>query len=357
MIHRLLLPLLLSAAAFAQSSPPIVIAIAPPSGPATGGTTVHIIGDNLSAGAVCVLPCPPRVIFGDVAVDAIEESDERLTVVTPPHEPGTVDVTIAVTARPLVTLKNAFTFTTGPETGYEKVLLPVYIEGTVPGANGSQWGTDFWIRNNGTETVRLAPWECPAGLVCPPVFPLTHALGSGQTLHNPADLFTGGRSNVSQIVYVSAPSDVSMSLRAGDVSRNTLNAGTDVPVIRENELLRNAAQLFNVPMNNPDFRVLLRIYELTSERSDFAVRLYAQTGQAGGPVHSVTLTASTPQSGPFRNEAAYAQLDVTDLLRLEKLWPAAVRIEVVPVDPGRRFWTFASATNNQTQLVTLITPQ
>ena len=33
-----------------------------------------------------------------------------------------------------------------------------------------------------------------------------------------------------------------------------------------------------------------------------------------------------------------------------------LRIEVTPVTPGLRFWTFVSVTNNETQHVTLITP-
>ena len=59
----------------------------------------------------------------------------------------------------------------------------------------------------------------------------------------------------------------------------------------------------------------------------------------------------------FRSEAAYAQLDITDLLKLRKAWPAVARVEIVPRTPGSRYWAFVSLTNNQTQLVTLVTPQ
>lgn len=355
MTYRILLCLLFTAATFAQS-PPVITTISPTSGPASGGTTVTITGQDLDTPVVCILPCPPQVVFGDIAVDATQESRQRLVVGTPAHEPGTVDLTIAITGRPPVTLKDAFTFTAGAEAGYERVLLPVYLEEKAPGAFGSEWQTDFWIRNNGTEPVRLAPWECPPNLACPPVFPLTHTLLPGKTLHNPADLSSGGRTNPSQLVYVTTPSDVSMRLRVADVTRNQRNGGTDIPVIRENELLRAGTQLFDVPMNTPDFRVLLRIYELAYTKADFEVRLYPMEDDSS-PIHAVLLTASTRQEGAFRSEAAYAQLDFNDLLKLRKAWPAAVRVEVIPRTPGSRFWVFASATNNETQLVTLVTPQ
>lgn len=342
-------------AAFAQS--PVVTAIEPNKGPAEGGTPVVVRGDNLSTQVNCLLPCPPRIVFGDVAVDAIEESDERLVAVTPAHEPGTVDVTVVIPGREPVVFENGFTFLGGPDAGYEQILLPIYLKETAPGANGSQWSTDFRIRNHGTESVRLAPWECPPNMACPPVFPLTYTLQPHQTLHNPADFSSRPGSNPSRLLYVSSPAAVSLSLRVADVSRSTLNAGTDLPVIRPNELLHGTAQLFNVPLDAQNFRVLLRVYDLAYSKADFTVRLYAEGVENEAPVHVAVLTATTEQTGAFRSEAAYAQLDITDLLKLRKAWPAAARIEILPTTPGSRYWAFVSITNNQTQLVTLVTSQ
>lgn len=341
----------------AAQSNPVVTSITPPSGPDSGGTTVSINGNNLQTRVVCILPCPTRVLFGDVGVDAVEETSTRIVVVTPAHEPGTVDVTIQIPGEEKVVVQNGFTFTAGPDAAYDQVLLPIYVEGVVPGANGTQWAADFWLRNDGSQPVTLAPWECAPGLVCPPVFPLTFTLGGGLTLHNPALLAANGRSNPSQLLYISDDANVSMSLRVADISRNALNGGTDLPVIREGDLLRNAAQLFNVPLDAQKFRVLLRIYELAYTNSEFVVRIYPQDDDSGVSVHNVHLTAFTPQTGAFRNEAAYAQLDVTDLLKLRKAWPAAARIEVQPMKAGSRFWAVVSLTNNQTELVTLVTPQ
>jgi hypothetical protein len=341
----------------ASGQAPLVTEIQPSQGPAEGGTTVVIRGDNFSTPVTCILPCPPQVVFGGIAVDAREESDERLVVTTPAHEPGTVDVEILIAGRDQTVVENGFTFLSGQDAGYEQVLIPIYIRDIVPGANGTQWKTDFRIRNDGKDTVTLAPWECPINQACPPVFPLTYALEPGRSLHNPANFAVTSGSNPSRLLYVSAPADVSMNLRVADVSRGTLNGGTDLPLVRSSELLRDNAQLLNVPMNDPAFRVLLRVYDVAYSNSTFNVRLYQADVDDDTAVHTVVLNATTPYSGPFRSEAAYAQLDMTDLLKLRKAWPAAVRIEVEPATPGSRYWEFASVTNNETQLVTLVTPQ
>lgn len=341
--------------AFAQSSP-VVATITPDRGPASGGTEVTITGSNFLPAVQCVLPCPATVTFGQVTVPIKSESDTRLVVVTPSHPGGTVDVTVHVAGRNSVTKQNAFTFDEGIEAGWEQVLLPVYLDGTVPGANGTQWKTDLWLRNDGNEAVSLAPWPCSPGQVCPPVIPLTSTLNAGQSLHNLPPFFQPVDANTSRLLWVREPNDVSFSLRFADVSRSSLNGGTDMPVIRENELLRRPAQLFNVPLNT-QFRVLLRVFDVAYSSSKFRLTFYAQTESDTQPVHSAEITVTTAQTGDFKTEAAYAQFDVTDLLRLERTWPESVRIQVEPLTPGSRYWAFASSTNNETQLVTLVTPQ
>lgn len=346
---------LFSISAFAQV--PTVTSINPSSGPSAGGTNVTITGTNLLTKVLCIVPCPAQVAFGDVKVDVKFESETRLEVVTPPHQPGTVDVTVYVSAENPVKVTNAFTFTPDHDDQYEEVLLPVYLDGTINGAFGSVWKTDFWLHNDAPEGVMLAPWPCPPDLACPPVFPLTRTLASGETLHNLDPFFHAPNGNPSRMLYLSH-GDVSMQLRVADTSRSTLNAGTDIPVIRENAMRHGLSQLMNVPLSS-DFRVLLRVYDTTYTRSEFAVRVYdqAQLGSGAAPVHSFTLSASTTQTNDFRTEAAYAEFDITGLLLLEKTWPAAVRLEIEPLQSGSRYWAFASLTNNTTQLVTLSTPQ
>lgn len=351
----LLSTLLFSTVSLAQA--PTITDIQPSSGPSAGGTEVTLTGTNLLTKVVCIVPCPARVSFGTVTVDVETETPTRLVVITPAHAPGTVDVTVHVTGEEPVKVADGFTFLGDADDQWAQLLLPVYIDGTVSGAFGSAWTTDFWLRNNGTTPVQLAPWPCPEGQACPPVYPLSTSLGPGATLHDLPPFFRAPSANPSRILYAGS-GDISASLRVADTSRSTLNAGTDLPVIRDDEMRGGTVQLFNVPMDDR-FRLLLRIYETAYTKAAFTVRLFDQSDLAGqsSPVHQVTLTATTAQEGEFRTEAAYAQFDLTPLLQLDRVWPAAVRIEIEPKRPGSRYWAVASITNNETQVVTLSTPQ
>jgi hypothetical protein len=343
---------------FAAVADPTISSLEPSSGPASGGTEVTITGSDLLPHIQCIIPCPATITFGDVTVEVKSETETRLVVVTPPHAPGTVDVTVNVSGEEPVRIIGGFTYVNDAEAAYEQVLLPVYVDGIVPGANGTRWSTDLWIRNNSAHNIALAPWTCPEGEACPPVFPMTYTLLPGLSMHNlPGDVTPGG--NPSRLLYVSRPqpSDVSFSLRFADISRGTLNGGTDMPVIRQGEFLTQPSQLFNVPMND-HFRVLLRVYDTAQTTALFRLALYAQTEADEEPLYSAVVQATTAETGDFRTKAAYAQFDVTQLLDLDNVaWPESVRIEITPLTAGSRYWAFGSVTNNATQLVTLVTPQ
>ncbi|MGZ5463863.1 MAG: IPT/TIG domain-containing protein [Thermoanaerobaculia bacterium] len=356
-MKHLLFALLVSAGALAQA--PVIHSITPDSGPDTGGTSVVITGDDLHTAVACLLPCPPRVAFGEIEVDAVEVSDHQLNVTTPAHPAGVVDVTVTIPGRDPVVVEDGFTFLEGVESAWERVLLPIDLSGLVHGANGTQWSTDFWMHNSGPVAVSIADRVCPAGETCPAVVPLTLTLEAGHSLHNPDDFFQPDRSNPSQLLYVSREGarDVAMGLRVADVSRHALNGGTDLPVIRDDEFLTRTAQLFNVPLDGQTFRLLLRVYDITYSEASYAVRFYPSGEGVEGPVYGTTLTAKTPGIGPFRPEAAYAELDITHLLQLRLAWPQSARIEIQPLTPGSRYWAVVSLTNNETQLVTLVTPQ
>lgn len=357
-MKRILFTLLVSVSALAQA-PPVVDSITPNSGPEAGGTEVVIRGSNLSTPVACLLPCPPQVIFGEIVVDAVEVSDRELHVTSPAHAPGAVDVMIAIPGREGTLIENGFTFIAGPESPYERVLLPIYFEGPIPGAYGAQWTTDLWIHNGGQNVVSIGDVACPPPLSCPPVIPLTLSLPPGQSLHNPKQFFQPARNNPGLILYVSdqGAKDVSFGLRVADRSRAAINGGTDLPVVREDDLLTRTSQLVNVPLDNRNFRILLRVYDVTYAEALFVVRIYPAQEDAAPSIYGTTLTARTPRIGSFRSEAAYAELDITNLLNLRLAWPEVARIEIQPMSPGSRYWAFVSLTNNETQLVTLVTPQ
>lgn len=345
--------------ASALAAQPVVTSISPQTGPANGGTEVTISGSALLPRVNCFDPCPATVTFGEVLVTVTRETDTQLTVVTPAHLPGTVDVVVHVAGEEPIRLPAAFTFDGGAENAWESILLPIYFPGTIEGAFDSRWQADLWIRNNGNEVAYLAPWPCPPDEPCPPVFPLTYALQPGRHLRGLPPHFQPD-TNPGQLLWVSrsVADDLAFGLRFADTARGSLNGGTDMPVVREEDLHLEPLHLLNVPMTH-DYRVLLRLYETAYDDSTFRIVLYAYDASGVQRVlYQDEMGIANPQEGPFKTEAAYLQYDITRLLDTDdKAWPEAIHVEIVPLKAGSRFWAMASVTNNETQLVTLVTPQ
>ena len=349
---------LVAFAAFGESTGARIAQVSPALGPTGGGTDVIIAGSGFLTRVQCLLPCPTTVTFDQTTVPLKAESDARIVAVAPAHAPGVVDVTVNVAGQPPVTMPNAFTYSEATEARYEKLLLPVYFDGFVNGAFGSRWQTDLWIRNNGQEAVEIGPWACPSDQVCASTYPLIYSFRSGRSLRNLPALGEVPDGNPSRLLYVDREraGDVSFSLRFADVSRSALDGGVDLPVIREREMRTSVSQLFNVPLGT-SFRAMLRMYEIDQPSSAFRVTFYAQSEGDDVPLHSVELNATSRQNGEFRSKAGYAQIDLGELLKLERSWPETVRVEITPLTAGSRYWALVSLTNNVTQNVTLVTPQ
>ncbi|HEU4521411.1 MAG TPA: IPT/TIG domain-containing protein [Thermoanaerobaculia bacterium] len=356
--------LLVTLPLLAQTPAPVVInAVEPAAGPTAGGTIVTITGSALSLpdNFACILPCPTTVRFGSSAeVPVLSEEQTRITVRTPAHAAGTVDVTVRTGDGRSATKPDAFTFVHDAEPGYTSLLLPVYLDGTVAGDRGSLWKTEFWIRNNSTKDVQLAPWDCPAGQVCPAVVPLTRTLRPGENLRNLPAFFLPPSSNVGRMLYVTRTDAqaVATSLRVWDTSRDMLDAGAEIPVIREEEMLTTLASLMSIPLNQ-NFRLQLRVYDVAQKESVFRVRIFAQEeGVIAGavPLREFDLTATATEEGSYRVRPAYAEYtDFAGLLDLD-IPLSRIRIEVEPRTAGSLFWAFVSITNNETQRLTIVTP-
>jgi hypothetical protein len=163
------------------------------------------------------------------------------------------------------------------------------------------------------------------------------------------------RPNVARILFVDrdGAKNLSAGLRLHEVSRSTTDAGTEIPIVRESELLTTSAHLHGVP-RDANFRVLLRIYELVVDDARFHVSVSEETAgvDTAPPLSEFELRATAPETGTFRTHPAYAESALTS--------PAAsttLRIDIDPLTPGSHYWTFVSITNNDTQRVTLVTPQ
>lgn len=339
--------------------PPVIYSSSPISGPTAGGTRVVIFGEGLDIppNFACILPCPPLVAFGDVEVAAVEHTYVRVVVITPPHPHGVVDLTLRTADGRSIIVRGGFSFIGNGEERYAPVLLPLLVNRT-PGAHGSLWETELWIRNRGAENLVLAPWPCESQ-ACPAIFPLTKTLAPNESVRNIPPLSDPPSAVPGRILYVTRAriANASFRLRLADVSRTALSWGTEIPVIREESFRTKASELIGVPMD-PNFRSSLRIYEMSPLASSaFRLSFFEQqSGVSAEPLLTMQVKAVASNTAEFRVEPGYAQiLDLSPLLTGTK--ESQLRILIEPLTAGSRYWAFVAVTNNVTQQVTTVTPQ
>jgi hypothetical protein len=242
--------------------------------------------------------------------------------------------------------------------GFEKVLFPIVVHPSinVTGAFGTQWVTDVSILNAGASPVHLAgTYYCFDCRTEQPLQPgVTYSL-----VPVPAPGNLGG---AFLFVDSAAIGQLRFGLRVRDVSREADGFGSEVPVVRTQGFRAEGVSLLGIP-NQPSLRLMLRMYALDKVGGDVRVRIYEQqgedihlgdlTGDALFAERTCTLTnihnSLIPQDQD--NYPAYAQ--ASDLPMPST--PLA-RIDIVPITNGLRIWAFASATNNTTQQVTVISP-
>lgn len=362
MFFPLLLSTLFSTALLAQeAAPPVVTFVTPSSGPVAGGAVVTVNGSkfDLPPGFACFAPCPARVFFGEVEGTVRDAGNSQIVVTTPPHAGGSVDVTVRTGDGRTGTLPNGFTYTSNAEAAYELWLLPVYLDAPLLGANGSRWETDLWLRNdNASEVAQLAPWPCPDdGVACAAVFPNTYAMTPGESLHKLAAFFRPPNVSIARLAYVSrnAAPNVSANLRLADTSRNELDGGTEVPIVREGALKTGVTTLHNVVLQASS-RTLLRIYDVSQLGSEFLVQVFPENASKdpARAVATFSMRTTQPETGEFRTAPGIAEFDVASRVSPDA---GPLRITIQPANAGRRYWAMVSITNNTTNHVTLITPQ
>lgn len=355
----LLLLLSLTFPLFAQYPAPELGTIVPDTLPTTGGTEVTISGRyfDLPPNFACIAECPPRVRFGDHEVAAHEYTDTRVVVKAPPHAAGLVGVTLTTGDGRTVSRPSAVTYVASHLDDWETVLVPVYVDESTPGAGNSLWATELWIRNNDSEAVEIAPWPCPDGMACPPVYPSRFPLAPGHSLRGLPPVRR--TPNPARLLFL--PKDrganVSFNLRVLNGAAR-FETGTELPVVRGSAFRNTTAQLLNVPFEPSGHRFLLRLYDLSRVTTRFAVRVYEQVeNESGAPVGEVILTTILTDAGPdFASAPGYVAFDVEQIVP-PQLVGRPLRIEIEPLVPYARFWALLTITSDVTQHVTVVTPQ
>ena len=141
--------------------------------------------------------------------------------------------------------------------------------------------------------------------------------------------------------------------------------------MRERDLRTGTLNLFDIPLL-PAFRQLLRVYDVAArEGAAVRVRFYRVDPSALSPSEvflefrpkpdKLLAERVVPLVTEQRLNAPQADLGYTELgnvgSMLELQGVDRIRIEVTPLTAGMRFWAFVSVTNDETQHVTVISPQ
>lgn len=120
-----------------SSPPPTITQVTPVSGPAAGGTTVTITGNNFQTGA--------SVLFGTVAATSVNVvSATQIQAVTPARAAGLVDVTVRNPDNQSATRVSAFTFIAGPT-----------ISSVSPASGPASGGTAVTITGTGFQSASV----------------------------------------------------------------------------------------------------------------------------------------------------------------------------------------------------------
>ncbi len=240
----------------------------------------------------------------------------------------------------------------------EKILLPVVLNEPVSGAEGSIWTTELAITNRGTTPIEISGLitDCPFGAGCTEPY----LVPPGQTVFPDPYTPTFAHPPVAFLrVDPARLSDLDFQLRVRDLSREHLTWGTDVPVIPESASLSGENGMIDIP-NDPTARLRLRLYDFTPAAGHainlkaFSVDPDARHPSDQQDVFLSEVVVPLVPPDPESNVSGYWELDLATLDIPEDV--QRFRLVLEPSDHQIRYWALLSITNNETQHITIITP-
>jgi IPT/TIG domain len=311
--------------------------ISPAEVSSTGGTEVTVKGDF---GA-----WPYGLIFGSEAVPATRVDEHTLKAITPPLLPGEYDVTvfeydIGITTGIKLKVVGGF------PPGFAQVLLPVFTP-PVRGAFGSEFHTDLRIANTGTAPVNVYGLKIACAIVvCLPSARTVPFQIRGLDELAPGDVEPDGNPTRVVVIKEADLPQLAMNLRVHDVSRADLNFGTEIPIVRMDEFIQDQIVFTGVP-TDARFRNTLRIYSQNmtdaivkiGDREPVRLKMQPNTG-----IWDVPYVAYTD----FPVGAGDVRVEITG--EDHSLNPRLAEPEIF-------LWAMITVTNNETQVISTITPQ
>lgn len=275
--------------------------------------------------------------------------------------PGPSDIELRV---PGITIRAPGTITFVSDADFETILLPHIPGDPLPGANGSMWRVEMFVRNDSPHSLKFDLPMFGYTLVSPPppdwfiVPPQTTAEVATYSLNGPARM---------RLPAIAAASIV-FATRLWDESRATENFGTRIPTVRERDFRRGAITIPGVPMGTV-FRNTVRVFSPDGERHQFRVRVLTHAtlpAAAWGPYppHEpviaevlATYTVSAEANDPADKSGFPWSVPMASIPIPYFPGNTKVQVQIDVVDDERAaYWAYVSVTNNETQQVTLLTP-
>lgn len=304
-------------------------AVYPAGASTTGGGEVLIGTPGLFSGEQT-----PKVFFGTTEATRLIYRGPFLGAEPPPHSAGIVDVTVMVGEQRNVA-RHAFKYyepSAAPEPFvFERLLFPVHHSG--PGANGSEWRTDTFISSAIFGHGRPLVFHTPPCSTCPTMI----------TTPVQVDL---ERRNEGLILYLArgARENLAVTSRARDLSRQLLTAGTEIPVVGD-EQFREFILMPNIPAE-PAHRYMLRLWAHRNPSRGGLLPVMVSSGNASEGTNELLWPTADP-------DLLFRAVDLTPLVAK---FPAGERLTVRVGNLEDSIWALLSITNNETQHVTVIAP-
>jgi len=340
MRRLIILPLLLAGGLAAQTSHFSIIDLTAELPPA-GGEVVIAYGGSYGSTLSATLD--------GVAVPAHESAPFTIIVTAPPHARGPAILKLGGTT-PDTSATVTLRYVTAED--YERVLIPILINDVVPGANGSRWTTEVWAWNGSSEFLDVFGNFPILFQPAPPTPPPLHLVPDAAQRVRAIPQTEGG-GTILRVPRWSGRT-IGFNARVADISRQATSWGTELPFVRESEFA-NSQLLMNVP-GDPRFRALLRVYTLDGP-ARVRIRAAIPSGllvitepPVTNPLLDTKLDVPAPPAGGFF--PGYAQMAIPAFGV-----PVQAQISITAENPSQKIWAFVSITNNDTQQVTLVTPQ
>ncbi|HEX7420416.1 MAG TPA: IPT/TIG domain-containing protein, partial [Thermoanaerobaculia bacterium] len=331
------------------SAAPVITSVTPNTSPAAGGIHVTIKGDGFATCIICSPPIHPEVFFGSTLSNSVDGDMQTLDVVAPPHLPGTVDITVHQGDD--ATATGAFTFTGNASDAFETILLPIYSP-PVHGAFGSEFVTDFQAFNLSRDQA-LFVYGLTSSLSCSPLLTVPPGLDARAmplviAPRNNLRPCSDRSGNPGRLLWLPAGTAdfFAANLRVADVSRSLKSAGVEIPIVRTRDFRTGTIALLGLPLSTvgTGFRQQLRIYSLEPEPLTVNVTYLLMTVP-------VQLSRGADVFDP-----AYASLSEFFSSPIIDPPPTKMDILIESTDPARHIWAFATVTNNETQEITIVSP-